>query len=136
MRINTFIVFALTIACFMPSASVVAQEIAQKGRDPSQIEMKNQIRSSNAESFDAKATETLTRGRKAPLLTPMQSTNAFLALDRNHDMYLTRSELPQNATLLRMQFDKYDLNHDHRLSYSEFANYTDVVPYQMADSSK
>jgi hypothetical protein len=34
--------------------------------------------------------------------------------------------------LLRSQFMRYDLNGDHRLTYSEFANYTDVVPSELA----
>jgi hypothetical protein len=93
-----------------------------------------QIRGAGGDSFEQKATEAIRHARKKPLMTPQQSTDAFLGLDVNHDMLLTRSELPERVSILRVQFDKYDLDHDHRLNYSEFANYTDVVPGELADS--
>ncbi|MGP1667189.1 MAG: EF-hand domain-containing protein, partial [Rhodanobacter sp.] len=71
------------------------------------------------------------RKLRKPLMTAMESTDAFLSLDRNHDMLLTHSEVPSGMPLLRAQFNRYDINGDHRLTYSEFANYTDVVPSEL-----
>lgn len=116
------------------AVNVIAQERAQKGQSAGRLEMTQQVRAANSDSFDDKATESLRHARKRPLMTPLQSTDAFLELDRNHDMLLTRSELPERMSILRAQFDRYDLDHDHRLNYSEFANYTDVVPSEIADS--
>ena len=109
-----------------------AQERPQAGRDAGRLEMRQQVQNENRTSFETKATESLRHARKQPLMTPQESTDAFLALDRNHDGFLSRSELPPEMVILRSQFDKYDTNHDHRLSYSEFANYTDVVPDERA----
>ncbi|MFC5441218.1 hypothetical protein [Rhodanobacter ginsenosidimutans] len=67
-------------------------------------------------------------------MTPMESTDAFLSLDRNGDMGLSRSEVPSGMPLLRARFGRYDLDGDHRLTYSEFANYTDLVPSELARS--
>ena len=115
--------------------SVTAQERPEKGQAAGKLEMSQQIRAANSDSFDEKATEALRHARKKPLMTPLQSTEVFLRLDRNHDGLLTRSELPERMFILRAQFDKYDLDHDHRLNYSEFANYTDVIPDELAESS-
>lgn len=136
MKSTSSIACLFTLVCLIQSGSVAAQERPQKGVDAGRLEMTREIRAANSESFEVKATESLRHARKAPLLTPMQSTDAFLVLDRNRDKSLTRSELPDDFILLRMQFDKYDINHDHRLTYSEFANYTDVVPIQLVQSSK
>jgi hypothetical protein len=120
--------------CLVWAGIVTAQEAPQKGQSAGRLEMSQQIRAADGDSFEQKATEALRHAHKKPLMTPQQSTDAFLGLDRNHDMLLTRSELPERMPILRMQFDKYDLDHDHRLNYSEFANYTDVVPSELADS--
>lgn len=128
--------FGVLVTCLVWTGSVFAQERPQKGQSAGRLEMSQQIRAANADSFDVKATEALRHAQKKSLMTPLQSTDVFLELDRNHDMLLTRSELPQKMVILRAQFDKYDLDHDHRLSYSEFANYTDVVPSELADSSR
>ena len=114
--------------------SAVAQERPQKGQSAGRVEMTRQIQGENSKSFETTATESLRHARKRPLMTPQQSTDAFLGLDRDHDMLLSRSELPKEMVVLRAQFDKYDLDRDHRLSYSEFANYTDVVPDELARS--
>lgn len=129
------ILFGVLATCLTWAGDVLAQDSAQKGQSVGRLEMSQQIRAANADSFDVKATEALRHARKKPLMSPLQSTEAFLELDHNHDMLLTRSELPQNMAILRAQFDRYDLDRDHRLSYSEFANYTDVVPTELAESS-
>jgi len=114
-----------------------AQERPQEGRDTGRLEMTRQISAGSGDSLDVQAMNSLQHEKKQrnQLMTPRQSTDAFLGLDHNHDMLLTRSELPQSMTILRAQFERYDLNHDHRLSYSEFANYTDVIPTELAQNS-
>lgn len=133
-RSNWKLVPFLFLAGLAWNAGVSAQDSAQKGQSTGRLEMTQQIRAANGDSFDQKATESLRHSRRKPLMTPLQSTDAFLGLDRNHDLLLTRSELPERMSILRAQFDRYDLDHDHRLNYSEFANYTDVVPDELADS--
>ena len=113
-----------------------AQERPLAGRDAGKLEMRQQIQSENRASFETKATESLRRARKQSLMTPQESTEAFLALDRNGDGFLSRSELPPEMVILRSQFGKYDTGHDHRLSYSEFANYTDVVPDERGSAAR
>ncbi len=130
---STLFFGTLAMAMLM-AATTVAQERPQKGEAAGRREMSQQIRAANSDSFDVKATEALRHAPKKPLLTPQESTDLFLAFDRNHDGFLSRSELPPGMVILRAQFDKYDVNHDHRLSYSEFANYADVVPNDLADS--
>ena len=96
--------------------------------------MSQQIRASNNDPFEVKALEPLRHMREKPWMTPMQSTTLFLRLDRNHDKTLTRSEIPDDMSTLRADFGKYDRNGDHRLTYSEFANYTDTMPHHLADT--
>ncbi|WP_426701149.1 EF-hand domain-containing protein [Rhodanobacter sp. Col0626] len=136
MKMRPIVMFASLFVIYLGGpGNSAAQESPQKGQSAGKLEMSQQIRAGNAESFDVKATEALRHAHKKPLMTPMQSTDVFLGLDRNHDMALTRSELPRAMSVLRVQFDKYDLDHDHRLNYSEFANYTDVVPAELAEST-
>lgn len=135
MKMHSSVIFSGCLAiCLAWIGGVAAQERPQKGQAAGRLEMSQQTRAANSDSFDEKATEALRHAHKKPLMTPLQSTDAFLELDRNHDMLLTRSELPERMPILRMQFDKYDLDHDHRLDYSEFANYTDVAPSGLAGS--
>lgn len=133
-RYSSTLFFGLLALGLLAASSTVAQDSAQKGQATGRLEMSQQIRAANSDSLDVKATEALRHARKKPLMTPQESTDLFLALDRNDDGFLTRSELPVGMAILRAQFDRYDGNHDHRLSYSEFANYTDVVPNELADS--
>ncbi|EIL93848.1 MULTISPECIES: EF-hand domain-containing protein [Rhodanobacter] len=133
MKTNAYMVlFGFSLGCLVGIGSAMAQERAQKGQAPGRLEMSQQVRAANADSFDEKATEALRHSRKKPSMTPLQSTDMFLQLDKNHDMLLTRSEVPEKMTILRAQFEKYDLDHDHRLNYSEFANYTDTMPSELA----
>ena len=118
------------------SGAASAQERPLAGRDAGKLEMRQQVQGENRTSFETKATESLRHARKRPLMTPQESTDAFLALDRNHDGFLSRSELPPEMVILRSQFGKYDKDHDHRLSYSEFASYTDVVPDERAPAAR
>ncbi|MEW9571950.1 EF-hand domain-containing protein [Rhodanobacter sp. Si-c] len=118
------------------SGAANAQERPLAGRDPGRVEMRQQVQNENRTSFETKAVESLRHARKQPLMTPQESTEAFLALDRNRDGFLSRSELPSVMVILRSQFDKYDTDHDHRLTYSEFANYTDVVPDERGSAAR
>jgi hypothetical protein len=128
---KTFPASWLLVACSVLAAPVCGQD-AQKGRSEARMEMTRQI-GAGGESFEVQATrEALKRAHRKPLMTPMESTDAFLSLDRNGDVLLSYSEVPPGMPLLRSQFMRYDLNGDHRLSYSEFANYTDVVPSELA----
>jgi hypothetical protein len=130
---KTFWASSLFIACVVLAAPLYGQD-AQKGRSEARMEMSRQI-SAGGEPFDVQATrEALKRAHRKPLMTPMESTEAFLSLDRNGDKMLSVSEVPPGMPLLRSQFMRYDLNGDHRLTYSEFANYTDVVPSELARS--
>ena len=47
----------------------------------------------------------------------------FPNIDKNHDGFLSRSELPKEMVDLLVNFDHYDGNGDHRLSVSEYRNY-------------
>ncbi|MEY2169319.1 MULTISPECIES: EF-hand domain-containing protein [unclassified Rhodanobacter] len=118
------------------SGTANAQERPQAGRDAGRLEMRQQVQNENRTSLETKAAESLRHARKQPLMTPQESTDAFLALDRNRDGFLSRSELPPEMVILRSQFDKYDTDRDHRLSYSEFANYTDVVPDERGSAAR
>lgn len=130
---KTFSAPWLFVACAVLAAPLHGQD-AQKGRSEARMEMTRQI-GAGGEPFDVQATrEALKRAHRKPLMTPMESTDAFLSLDRNGDMLLSYSEVPPGMPLLRSQFRRYDLNGDHRLTYSEFANYTDVVPSELARS--
>ena len=133
MRVVALVVGLLPVSATWVE-SAVAQERPQKGQSAGRVEMTRQVQGENSKSFETTATESLRHARKRPLMTPQQSTDAFLGLDRDRDMLLSRSELPKEMIVLRGQFDKYDLDRDHRLSYSEFANYTDVVPDELARS--
>jgi len=56
----------------------------------------------------------------------MNVTNSplyFPNIDKNHDNFLSRSEVPKDLHDLRTHFDQYDQNHDHRLSAGEYSNY-------------
>jgi hypothetical protein len=47
----------------------------------------------------------------------------FPNVDKNHDDFISRSEVPKDLHDLRTHFDQYDDNHDHRLSAAEYSNY-------------
>jgi len=118
------------------SGAADAQERPLAGRDAGRLEMRQQVQGENRTSFETTATEALRHARKQSLMTAQESTEAFLALDRNRDGFLSRSELPPEMAILRSQFGNYDTDHDHRLSYSEFANYTDVVPDERGSAAR
>lgn len=111
----------------------MAQERAHEGQDPGRKESAQQIRAANSDSFDVKISDLLRRAQKLPVMSASESSQLFRKLDKNNDLLLSRSELPDRMVILRAQFDRYDLDHDHRLSYSEFARYTDVTPSEVAD---
>jgi hypothetical protein len=47
--------------------------------------------------------------------------SSFQSLDANHDGHLSRSEIPNDMTLLRSRYSSYDLNQDGYLDAQEFA---------------
>lgn len=47
----------------------------------------------------------------------------FPNIDKNHDGFISRSELPEELHGLRVYFEQYDVNKDHRLSSDEYRNY-------------
>lgn len=51
----------------------------------------------------------------------------FPNMDKNHDGLLSRSEVPKEAHELRVHFDQYDLNKDHRISVAEYSAYLKSV---------
>ncbi len=47
----------------------------------------------------------------------------FPSVDKNHDGFLSRSEIPKSMHDLRVDFNRYDGNGDHRLSPAEYSNF-------------
>jgi hypothetical protein len=124
------------LICLVWAGIAMAPERPEKGQSAGRLEMSRQVRAENSDSLDVTANEALRHARKQPLMTPMQSTDAFLQLDRSHDMVLTRSERAKSMAILRAQFEKYDSDHNHRLTYSGSANYTDVVPSEIVQAAR
>ncbi|WP_181303339.1 EF-hand domain-containing protein [Rhodanobacter sp. PCA2] len=116
----------LAFAAYPAADAAVAQERPQKGVSAGAIERQNQMRSGGE---DVVSTQDRLNRRDSvrAALSPEQLTRLFKGLDRNGDLRLSRSEL---ASLpgLRARFAEYDLDHDHRLDYSEFGHYADTLP--------
>lgn len=55
------------------------------------------------------------------------STLYFPNMDKNHDGFVSRSEVPKEMHELRVHFDQYDLNKDHRLSVAEYSSYLNTL---------
>lgn len=55
--------------------------------------------------------------------TAPDASLVFANADKNHDGFISRSEVPKDLHDLRAHFDQYDENHDHRLSEQEYAGY-------------
>jgi hypothetical protein len=106
------------------AGSAVAQEKAQKGMSVGAVERRSQINPSSQDLLSVQQ-ELKRRDDARPTLTPQQLTDLFLGLDRDKDLRLTRSEI-KTLPALRSRFDEFDLDGDHRLSYSEFADYADT----------
>ncbi|MEP7186759.1 MAG: EF-hand domain-containing protein [Rhodanobacter sp.] len=47
----------------------------------------------------------------------------FPKMDKNHDGAVSRSEVPKELRNLRVHFNAYDTDHDHRLSQGEYVSY-------------
>ncbi|MEI7036755.1 EF-hand domain-containing protein [Fulvimonas yonginensis] len=107
----------------------VAQEKAQKGVSAGALERRSQ----HTGSQDPLSIERRLRERDAarPRMSDQQLTDLFLALDRNRDLRLARSEVA-SLPVLRARFDTFDLNGNHRLDYSEFADYADTAANELA----
>lgn len=62
----------------------------------------------------------------AQSVTPQNANSSplyFPNLDKNHDGFISRSEVPKELHDLRQHFNDYDGNQDHRLSVAEYSNY-------------
>lgn len=62
----------------------------------------------------------------AQSITPENVSNSplyFPNIDKNHDGFISRSELPKELHDLRAHFDQYDVNQDHRISPAEYSAY-------------
>lgn len=113
--------------------TAVAQEKPQKGVSVGAVERRSQINPSGQDLVLLQ--QRLKRRDDArPVLSPQHVTDLFLGLDRDRDLRLTRSEVESLPTL-RARFAKYDLDGDHRLNYSEFADYADTAAGELAQRS-
>jgi hypothetical protein len=129
-------VFGCAFAAVLPMAlagPAAAQEKAQKGVSVGEIERRSQVQPSGADalSIQRDLKQRQLREGGAAALSPQALTDLFLRLDRDEDLHLSRSEL-MRLPALRARFAQYDLDHDHRLSYSEFADYADVAANELA----
>lgn len=62
----------------------------------------------------------------AQSVTPQDASSSplyFANMDKNHDGSISRSEVPKELHDLRVHFDQYDTNKDHRLSVAEYSIY-------------
>ena len=124
------------LAATLPIAlagSAAAQERAHKGVSVGELERHSQVRPSGADavSLQQDLKQRKLREGGATALPPQAMTDLFLELDRDDDLRLSRSEL-ERLPALRARFAQYDLNHDHRLDYSEFADYADTAATELA----
>jgi hypothetical protein len=66
-------------------------------------------------------------GLAMPVVAKAQAVSdsplAFANADKNHDGFMSRSEVPKDLHDLRAHFDQYDQNHDHRLSEGEYGDF-------------
>jgi len=129
-------VFGCTLAAVLSMAlacSAAAQEKAQKGVSVGELERHSQVQPSGTDALslqqDLKQRKLREGGVTA--LPPQAVTDLFLELDRDDDLRLSRSELAR-VPALRARFAQYDQNHDHRLDYSEFADYADAAANELA----
>lgn len=53
----------------------------------------------------------------------------FGNLDRNHDGLLSRSEIPKALRDLSAHFDQYDVDQNHRIDSSEYADFMQNTAY-------
>jgi hypothetical protein len=129
---SLLLAFGLTGIVQSLGVPALAQDRPQKGAAVDKTDLRRETKTDSQGPFSETFADVWRREHKTPLLTPLQMTEAFLELDRNHDMALTRSELPPNLAALRARFAQFDVNNDHRLTYSEFADYVDATPEEMA----
>jgi hypothetical protein len=124
---------AWAVGAILSAGLAVAQEKAQKGVSVGAVERRSQINPGGQDLLSLQ--QRLKRRDDArPVLSPQQLTDLFLGFDRDHDLRLTRSEV-ESLPALRTRFAKYDLDGDHRLNYSEFADYADTAADELAQRS-
>ncbi|WP_189439823.1 EF-hand domain-containing protein [Rhodanobacter panaciterrae] len=78
-------------------------------------------------------------GAVAQSITPENVTSSplyFPNIDKNHDGFISRSELPKDLHDLRAHFDQYDLNKDHRLSSAEYSTYLKTLAAGACNSAR
>ncbi|MDO1530009.1 hypothetical protein QMK61_14305 [Fulvimonas sp. R45] len=114
----------LLAACVAASVAA-AQEHPQKGVSVGAIERHSQLRSSNEDVVSIQQ-RLAQRNQTSPMMPEERLTRLFRGLDRDGDLRLSRSEVA-GLPGLRARFDQYDLNHDHRLDYTEFGHYADTA---------
>ena len=129
-------VFGCTLAAVLSMAladAAMAQEKAHKGESVGEMERHSQVQPSGTDalSLQQDLKQRKLREGRVTALPPQAVTDLFLDLDRDEDLRLSRSEL-QRLPALRARFAQYDQNHDHRLDYSEFADYADAAANELA----
>jgi hypothetical protein len=66
----------------------------------------------------------------AQALAPASAANSplyFPTVDKNHDGSISRSEVPKELAALRTYFDQYDVDHNHRLSATEYTAFLSTL---------
>jgi heterodisulfide reductase subunit A-like polyferredoxin len=121
---------ALAAGTSLVAGVVLAQERPEKGVSTGAVERRSQIHATGQDMVSVQQ-QLKRRDDARPALSPRQLTDLFLELDHDKDLLLTRSEVESLPTL-RARFAKYDLDGDHRLNYSEFADYTDTAAAELA----
>ncbi|UGB45318.1 EF-hand domain-containing protein [Frateuria edaphi] len=122
--------FALGAGAVLLAGNTLAQERPEKGVSTGAVERRSQIHASGQDMVSVQQ-ELKRRDDARPTLSPQQLTDLFLSLDQDKNLRLTRSEL-KSLPALRARFDKFDADGDHRLSYSEFADYSDTAADELA----
>lgn len=121
---------ALAAVASLAAGTAVAQEKAQKGVSVGALERHSQNQTSGQDMLSVQQ-QLKRRDDARPTLSSQQLTDLFLSLDHDKDLRLSRSEL-KNLPALRSRFDTFDLDGDHRLTYSEFADYADTAVGELA----
>ena len=121
---------ALAAGASLLANNAIAQEKTQKGVSVGAVERRSQIHPGGQDLLSVQQ-QLKRRDDARPTLSAQQMTDLFLGLDRDKDLRLSRSEI-KTLPALRSRFDSFDADGDHRLSYSEFADYADTAVDELA----